>query len=558
MGERGERDEMGERDERARRGLLITGARVYTADPDHPWAEAILIDGGRILHVGTEADARARAGAGAERVHLPGALAVPGLNDAHIHMTLGAEALGLLNLEGIATLPTLQAALRAHAAAEPARPWIEGYGLAYEVFDGLDGPERAALDEAVADRPVYLRAFDWHTSWANTPALRRAGIERGAAVPLPNEVVVDPADGLATGMLKERLAQELVAALIDAPTAARQDDALRAAVRHVNGLGITSVQNMDGDPERLAQYDRLRERGELTVRAYHYMSVRESARRDRLEEFALLTRRYTDPWNRTRGIKLFIDGVVESRTALLLEPYADGSGATGVPDMDPEAYREIVVEADRLGMDVATHAIGDRGVRLALDAYEEAARANGGGRERRHRVEHIEVGHPTDLLRFARLGVTASMQPLHAVPTGDPRFTPWTRLVGSAREPYAFAWRRLIESGAPVAFGSDWPIVTPDVRAGVHAALTRATTASEPRGGWQPQQCVTLAQALDAYTRGAARAEAQEGIKGMLRPGMLADVTVFTQDLFALRPAEILQVDIALTVVDGQIVHRTP
>ncbi len=540
----------------ARGGLLITGARVYTADPDRPWAEAILIDGNRLRYVGTEAEARARAGSGTEQIHLPAALAIPGLNDSHIHMKLGGEALGMLNLEGVATLPALRAALRDYAADRPQRPWIEGYGLDYEVFDGLTGPERAALDEAVADRPVYLRAFDTHSSWANSLALRQAGIERGASLPLPNEVVVDPASGLATGMLKERLAQERVTALIAAPTAQERDDALRAAVRHVNRLGVTSVQNMEGDPERLAQYDRLREQGDLTVRACHYLNVRESGQRDRLEEFAALTRRYTGPWNRTRGIKLFIDGVVESRTALLLEPYADGSSATGVPDMELGAYREIVVAADGLGMDVATHAIGDRGVRLALDAYEEARRVNG-DRDRRHRVEHIEVGRPSDLARFARLGVTASMQPLHAVPTGDPRFTPWTRLVGPVREPYAFAWRRLIESGAALAFGSDWPVVTPDARLGVHTALTRATVGGEPRGGWQPQQSLTLAQALDAYTRGAARAEGQDGVKGMLRAGMLADVTVFAQDLFALQPAELMRVDIALTVVDGQVVHRT-
>ncbi len=543
----------------ARRGLLITGARVYTADPDHPWAEAIVTDGGRIRYVGTEAEARAQAGLGTERVHLPDALVIPGLNDSHIHMKLGGEAFGMLNLEGVATLPALQGALRAYAAARPQRPWIEGYGLDYEVFDGLNGPERAVLDAAVADRPVYLRAFDWHSSWANSLALRQAGIERGVSLPLPNEVVVDPASGLATGMLKERLAQERVSSLIAAPTLGERDDTLRAAVRHVNRLGITSVQNMEGDPERLAQYDRLLERGELTVRACHYLNVRESGQRDRLEEFAALTRRYTGLWNRVRGIKLFIDGVVESRTALLLEPYADGSGATGVPDMELGAYREIVVEADRLGMDAATHAIGDRGVQLALDAYEAARRVNGGnrgGRDRRHRVEHIEVGRPSDLARFAQLGVTASMQPLHAVPTGDPRFTPWTRLVGPAREPYAFAWRRLIESGASLAFGSDWPIVTPDVRLGLHAALTRTDMMGEPRGGWQPHQSLTLAQALDAYTRGAARAEAQEGVKGMLRAGLLADITVFAQDLFALQPADIPRVDIALTVVDGQVVHQ--
>jgi predicted amidohydrolase YtcJ len=224
--------------------------------------------------------------------------------------------------------------------------------------------------------------------------------------------------------------------------------------------------------------------------------------------------------------------------------------------MDPGAYRAIVVAADALGMDVATHAIGDRGIRLALDAYEAAQRANGGRRDRRHRIEHIEVGHPSDLPRFGRLGVTASMQPFHAAPTGDPRFTPWTRMVGPARESYAFAWRSLLETGAPLAFGSDWPVVTPDVRVGLHTALTRTNAVGVPAGGWQPQQCVTLAQALDAYTRGAAYAEAQDDAKGTLRAGLLADVTVFAQDLFRLRPAEILAAEIALVVVDGRVVHR--
>jgi predicted amidohydrolase YtcJ len=207
-------------------------------------------------------------------------------------------------------------------------------------------------------------------------------------------------------------------------------------------------------------------------------------------------------------------------------------------------------------MDVATHAIGDRGVRLTLDAYEAAQQANGGRRDRRHRVEHIEVIHPDDIARFGHLGVTASMQPFHAAPTGDPRSTPWTRLVGPAREPYAFAWRSLLEVGATLAFGSDWPVVTPDVRVGLHTALTRTNRANEPEGGWQPQLCVTLAQALDAYTRGGAYAEGQDDTKGVLRAGMLADITAFTQDLFALDPHAVPSVGIALTIVDGQIVHR--
>ncbi len=534
---------------------LITGGRVYTADPAHPWAEAVVLEGERIAFVGGEAEARERA-RNAEQLHVPGGLVLPGLNESHVHMTGGSDALTTVNLDGIATATVLLERLRSYAAENPDLPYIQGYGVSYEWLDGLQTPERLALDTVVADRPVLLLALDFHSAWVNSEAIRRAGIERGAGVPLPNEVVVD-ASGLATGMLKERLAVDLVRRLFPVPTEQERDDRLCHAMQFLNSLGITSVQNMDGDLARLEQYARLRERGDLTVRAYHYMSVRDTTPREKLTEFAALTRQYADSWNRTRGIKLFIDGVVEAKTALMLEPYADGSDDTGVPDIELGLYREIVVEADRLGMDVATHAIGDRGVRLTLDAYEAAAAANGGRRDRRHRVEHIEVGNARDIPRFRALGVTASMQPFHAVPGGDPTGTPWTRLVGPAREPYSFPWRSLAESGADLCFGSDWPVVTPDVRIGLAAAVSRRNRDGLPAGGWQTQQCVTLSQALDAYTRGGAYAEARDHLKGRLRPGLLADVTIFAQDLFALRPHEIKQAKIAATIVGGRIVHRT-
>jgi len=540
------------------RGLLITGARVYTADPARPWAEAIVTRGGRIVYVGGDADARRQTTPRTEHIHLSGTLVTPGLNDSHIHLSWGAGTFGMVNLEGAHTLPALRGALRAYAAAHPSRPWIEGFGLPYEAFTGLEGPERLVLDEAVPGRPVYLRAYDWHTSWANTIALERSGLAHGAALPPPNAVVVDAATGLATGRLTEKLAQDLVEQLIPAPSQHESDDLLCGAMRHVNGFGVTSVQNMDGDAARVEQYERLRARDALTVRAAHYLRVRADTPRDHLDVFAELARAQAGPatlWNRMRGVKLFIDGVVESNTALMLAPYGP-SGEMGVADIDPAVYREIVVVADALGLAVATHAIGDRGVRLALDAYEEAGRANGDNPARRLRVEHVEVVHPTDIPRFADLGVTASMQPLHAILGGDPRTTPWTALVGPEREPYAFAWRALLDAGARLSFGSDWPIVTPDPRLGLYAAVTRRALNGAPPGGWQPQQAVTLAQALDAYTRGAAYAEGQEGVKGTLRAGMPADLTVFARDPFALAAADIPAVDIALTVVDGRVVHR--
>jgi len=537
--------------------FLITGSRVYTGDPAAPWAEAVVTRGNRIAYVGNEAEARLQGGTHTEVIHVPGGLVTAGLNDSHAHLNLAAYNLTTLNLEGATTLEMVQTRLREYAAAHPERAWIEGYGLSYEPFAGLHRAERFVLDEVVPDRSVFLRAFDFHSAWCNTLALQRAGIDRGANMPAPNDVVVDPQTGDATGMLKEQLACKSVTDLIDPPTPEQLEAMLLHATQYVNCLGITSVQNMDATRERLEQFQRLHERGELTVRANHYMSVGESTPLDYLDECVACAHQYSDPWNHTTGIKMFIDGVVESKTALMMQPYADGSGDTGVPDMNPDVHRDMAKEAHALGLDVATHAIGDRGVHLVLDAYEAAQQAHNGRGDRRHRIEHIEVIQPPDIGRFAALGITASMQPLHAAPTTDPRYTPWTQLVGPEREGYGFAWRRLLETGAHLAFGSDWPVVTPDVRKGLHAALTRTNSTGEPKGGWQPQQCVTLAQGLDGYTRRAAYAERQEHQKGTLRPGMLADLTIFGADLFQVPPAQFTDVDVVLTMVDGRVVHRT-
>ena len=520
-----------------------------------PWADALVIRGNRLLFVGSETEARERAGATVEEIHVPGGLAVPGFNDSHIHLSMGAQALRTLNLEGVLSVREVQVRLEVYASQHPDRPWIEAYGLQYEPFLATAVAPRTALDTAVSDRPVFVYAFDTHTAWCNTLALERAGIERGAHLPLPHEVVVDER-GFATGMLKERLALDLVRDLIPSPPGHELDAMLVQAMQHVNRLGITSVQNMDGSPDRLQQYDRLHERGNLTVRAYHYLNVREDTPRELLRDLAGLMGEHLTPWNRMGGIKLFLDGVVETKTALMFEPYADGTGVVGVPDMDLDLYRDLVIRADALGMDIATHAIGDRASELALDAYGAALEGNGSV-DVRHRIEHIEVLAPQNRSRFRELGVTASMQPLHAAPTGDPQGNPWTELVGPQREPFAFAWQSLLTAGAALSFGSDWPIVSPDVRLGLHAAMTRADIAGEPAGGWQPQQCLTLAQALNAYTTGAAYAEREEGRKGTLEHGMLADVAVFERNLFTVDPADLPSVDVVLTIVDGRVVHRT-
>ena len=539
--------------------ILITGGRVYTADPWHPWAEALLLRDERILYVGGQAEARSLANQGAEQLHLPCSLVLPGINDAHLHLDSGGSSLGMLDLAGVYTMDVLRERLAAYAAANPDREWILGTGLGYEALLHDPNP-RLSLDQVVPDRPVYLRAFDWHSVWANTVALERAGILHGADLPLPNEVVLG-ANGLASGLLKERLAVEPLDACIPAPSEQERDAALLAAMRHLNAMGITSAQNMgalmrEGDTALIRRLLRLQGRGEQTVRMLFYMRVREDTPMERLAEFAALQRELTDPWCRIAGIKMFIDGVVESKTAMMLSPYSDGSGEIGVPDMPVEAHRAFAIEADRLGMGVSTHAIGDRAVRCTLDSYQAAVEENNSPRRHRHRVEHIEVLHRDDLRRFAALGVSASMQPLHCAPTIDPNETVYTELLGPERVPGAFVWRSLLESGAQLAFGSDWPVVTPDVFQGLHVAVTRTNIEGLPREGYQPQQRLTLAQALDAYTRGAAHAESQEREKGQLRAGMLADVTILSRDLFALPADAILGTEVLATIVGGRIVHR--
>src|SRR6185312_4052819 len=266
------------------RGLLLSGARIFTADPARPWAEALVTRGNRIIFVGTERDALDHAMPGSERIHLSGGLVTPGLNEAHVHLTMGSEVLHDLNLDGVGTLPDLQERVRAYAAAHPEREWITGYGLSYSPMSRLSRPERLVLDEALADRPLFLRALDFHSAWCNTIALTLAGITDGAPLPLPNEVVVGH-DGLATGMLKERQAYHLIERLWPAPSAAERDTRLAEAMRYMNSLGITSFQNMDGDPERVAWFARLHAEGKLSLRSHFYLSMREHYPRERLQEF---------------------------------------------------------------------------------------------------------------------------------------------------------------------------------------------------------------------------------------------------------------------------------
>jgi hypothetical protein len=533
--------------------LALVNGRIWTGTISSPWAEAVAIGRHRILLVGTHAEIAPYLGQQTQVIDLGGRLATPGFNDAHIHFLSGSLTLTQVDLTGARSLQIIQQRVAEFARQHPDEPWITGAGWEYSYLPGKRLPTRADLDAVIPDRPVYLRSYDGHTSWVNSRALELAGITRETKFDGFGEIVRDPQTGEPTGVLKEG-AQRLVSRLIPEPSREKKLEALRQGMRLAASLGITSIQNASGSIEELELYEELLRRGELTVRTSMAFSVGAQLSPENFDRLVALKQRYgTNPMLRASAVKIVLDGVIETHTAAMLEPYADKPTEKGNSVFTAEVYNEMVERFDRAGFQIYTHAIGDRAVRMALDAYERAQQINKRPNPR-FRIEHIETISPADIPRFARLGVLASMEPIHA----DPGTTEvWVAAVGPVRERYAFAWAELLRGGARLVFGSDWPAcISLDPIRGLHSAVNRRTIDGQPPNGWVPQQRLSIAQALRAYTYWGAYASFEEGIKGRLAPGMLADVIVFSQDLFGIDPIKIHQTHVVLTVFDGKVIYR--
>jgi predicted amidohydrolase YtcJ len=533
--------------------LILRNARIYTMSPAQPWAEALAAVGDRVIWLGRDDEAGQWAGPRTQVIDGGGRLALPGLIDSHFHLLLGARAMGQLDLDDTTSLGEVQRRLADYAAASPRREWIVGRGWKYSLFPPGMAIHRSILDVAEPHRPVLLTAFDGHTSWANTAALEQAGILGGAETGSAFSQVVMGADGLATGELREGEAIDLVRQLVPPMGAAEQEDLLKTALRRLASLGVTGVHNMDGDEAQLALYERFAEAGELSLRVLLPFSVRPGTPPAQIDAWAELARRHAGPLLRAGAAKLFMDGVVESKTALLLAPYADGSADLGVANYEQEEFEELVVRADARGLQVFVHAIGDGAVRRTLDAYA-AARRHNGARDSRHRVEHVELIDPADVARFVELGALAAMQPLHANFGLDEQNT-WRRLAGPKRWPWGFAWRRLSDAGVRIAFGSDWPVASPDPLRGLHVARNRIKLDFSGPDSAFPDQRVSLEQAIAAYTAEAAYAGHREAELGRLAPGYLADLVLLSRNLFDIPEAEIGATRVELTVVGGQVVY---
>jgi hypothetical protein len=536
--------------------LVLAGGRVWTAEAGQPRATALAVRDGRIVYVGDDAGALAHQGPRTRTLALQGALVAPGFEDAHIHLMSGALSLDRVDLIEDGSVTAIQERIRRFAADRPEKTWVLGRGWLYGAFPG-GLPTREQLDAAVPDRPAYMECYDGHTGWANSKALAAAGITRDTPDP-PNGAIVRDARGEPTGALKEA-AVGLVESHAPIPSDAERYELLKRALRLLNSQGITAMQDAGYGLADLARELPLLERadreGLLTVRLRASVQLAPGPVDAALAEARRLAERHRGPRLRFGAVKAFVDGVVEARTAALLEPYAeDAAQGRGHPNWEPAALNAAVVEADRAGLQVWLHAIGDRGVRMALDAHQAAARANG-ARDRRGRIEHIETIDPADYPRFAALGVIASMQPLHANPDQN-NADVWSRNLGKERAGRGFSWGNMERAGARLIFGSDWPVVTSDVRRGLYCAVTRKTREGKPEGGWLPEQAVGLESALRHYTIDAAYAAFEEAERGSLRVGKRADLVVVSPDLFASPPEAILSARVLLTLLDGRVVHR--
>lgn len=534
--------------------LIVVNGRVYTADGDGTMAEAVAVQGNKILQVGTSREIQRLRRPQTVVVDAEGGAVLPGFNDSHAHLISGGLALDQINLLDAKTLPMIDETIRAWAATNPDREWVTGRGWYYEPFSG-GLPTRQILDTLVPDRPAYLTSYDGHTGWANTRALKLAGINRRTANPA-HGVVVKDARGEPTGVLKEA-AMALMSSVVPKPTRAEKVAALRAAMTEAHRRGVTSVQNAGGTPEDFEIYDELRATRGLNVRLYAALSARPEITSEEWKVFDGLREKYPDdPMLKAGAIKLMADGVIESHTAAMLEPYGNRPGVQGEPRFSTEALNRIVADLDKRGWQVMIHAIGDRAIRMALDAFEQAAKLNPPpARGRRHRIEHIETIDTADIPRFGQLGVIASMQPYHGLPEPT-QLDVWKANIGEARAGRAWLYGSIARRNGRLAFGSDWPVVAIDPLLGLHVATNRTTPEGEPDGGWLPSERLTLRQAIDAYTRGAAWASFDEHRKGSLGRDMLADIVILSKDVFALPVSRLTEAEVAVTIFDGKIVYQ--
>ena len=536
--------------------LLIVGAPVYTADPARPWADAVAVRAGRVAAAGPERDLADLRGPSTRVLRLDGGLVLPGFQDAHVHTAAGGLELAQCDLHEVE--PAAYAATVARYAADhPGDPWVLGGGWVMDTF-GTGGPHRSALDAVVADRPVLLESTDGHSAWVNGLALELAGITRATPDP-PRGRIERDASGEPTGALHEA-AKALVGDLAPEPGQAEWEAAIERGQAHLHRLGITAWQDAAVEPDMLAAYRAVAERGRLTGRAVAALRWEVEAGGAQLADLVEWRRTGTVGRLRASAVKIFSDGVFENRTAAMLEPYLDADGRPtgnlGIGMLAADELARVVTALDAEAFDVHVHAIGDRAVRDTLDAFQAAAAANG-RRDARHQIAHLQFVHPDDRPRFRRLGVVANAQPFWSCLDGYMRELTLPFLEPE-RAGWQYPWASLRRAGAVLAFGSDWTVSTANPLQEIEVAVRRVDPGDPDGEPFLPDERVDLPAALDAFTSGSAYALRLEAETGSVTPGKLADLAVLDRDPFDPAAGPIAGARVLATLVEGEPVHADP
>ena len=528
--------------------LVLTHAKVWTENPQQPEAEAIAISGNRIIAVGTNSEIESLRTAATRTIDLASRRVLPGFNDAHVHFYDGGASLAGPQLRSSKTKEEFRDTLAAFIQHQPAGRWIQGGNWDHENWSPSTLPTHQLIDTVSSSNPVFVNRLDGHMALANSLALHLAGIDKNTK-DVPGGVIVRDPQGNPTGILKDA-AQGLVTRVIPPPTADQIRTAIRAAQTYANAQGVTSVQDMSAAPNVFRVYQEMLHAGELSVRVSGHQPLpawRNLANIGMVADFG-------GPQLHMGGLKGFADGSLGSTTALLFAPYLDAPNTSGIPSAElanPKQMLSDIEQADAAHLQIAIHAIGDKANHTILDFYEQTERQNG-ERDRRFRIEHAQHLTPSDIPRFGQLHVIASMQPYHLIDDGR-----WAeKRIGPERAQTAYAFRSLLDSGATLAFGSDWDVAPMTPIMGIYAAATRRTLDGKHPAGWIPAQKITVKEAIHAYTMGSAHASFDEKIKGSIEPGKLADFVVLSDDILAIDPVKIADTKVYLTVFDGRVVTQ--
>ncbi|HDT12840.1 MAG TPA: amidohydrolase [Candidatus Aminicenantes bacterium] len=527
--------------------LVLVNGKVWTGDPARPWAEAVAARDGRIIAVGSTAEMKKLSPSGAKLVDLGGSLVLPGFIDSHTHFLAGGFALKSIQLRDAGSRERFVARIAAKARELGPGRWILNGDWDHQAFDPVELPRRDWIDAVTPENPVCVNRLDGHMVLVNSLALELAGVTKDTPAPPGGEIVKDPRTGEPTGILKDT-AMDLVYAKVPEPSFAEKLEAAEASVRHAAENGVTSVHEM-ADASSFEVFQELARLGRLTTRVHAYVPITEVETLARLK----MKSPFGGLYLKLAGLKAFMDGSLGSATAYFFEPYADDPSTSGLlhGQMFPEGIMERrILEADRAGLQIAVHAIGDKANSLLLDMVEKAVTANG-PRDRRWRVEHAQHLRPADIARFGRLGLVASVQPYHAIDDGR-----WAEgKIGAERIKTTYAFESLRRAGATLAFGSDWTVAPLSPILGIYAAVTRRTLDGKNPDGWLPEEKVSVEEAVRAYTVNGAWIEFAEGAKGCIMPGKLADLVVLDRDIFTVPPEGIAGARVRMTVFDGRIIY---